>query len=103
MQFVLLALSAAAGVSATPPATPARFMNPVPETCPRPAVSEARRSGTPLLMQKLGDLPGADALAAVWKTENGCTVPVITRSDIGGPAPRWVAPEPRARRTLTHR
>ncbi len=103
MRFLLLAAVALTGVSASPPPAPARLIDPVPDHCPRPAASHAERSGDPLRMQNLGQLPGANAFAAVWKTENGCTVPVVTQYDIGGPAPRWVAPEPQERRALIHR
>lgn len=104
MRSIILALAAVTGVSASPPSTqPARLVDPVPDHCPRPAASQAQRDGEPLRMQNLGDLPGANAFAAVWKTENGCTVPVVVQYDIGGPAPRWTAPEPQASPALIRR
>jgi hypothetical protein len=93
----LLAITAAAVLTAAPApvpdAEPAGDMpvvvpgGPTRSDCPETAATLARREGARLRPRVLGELPGADRYAAVYRRIDGCEVPLVTAYDIGGPSP----------------
>lgn len=85
--LVLLALPLAAGA---PPAPPAG--KPI---CREPGPVDAAQAGRPARFRRLGDLPPANAVLAVLRTENGCSKPVIVRYGIGSHAPDPAQAAPR--------
>ena len=93
----LLAIAAAAVLTAGPaPApedSPAGQMpvvvpgGPVRSDCPETAATLARREGGRLHPKLLGELPGADRYAAVYRRIDVCEAPLVTAYDIGGRSP----------------
>ena len=57
---------------------------PVPIDCPKTTSHHAMKPGDSLKLQKLGELPPANAYAAVYRQVGGCEVPVIVRYNVGG-------------------
>ena len=55
--------------------------------CPATAAALARQRGDKPEAQRLGDLPGADAYAAVLRQVDGCEAPLVVSYDIGGRSP----------------
>ena len=52
--------------------------------CPRTTSIHAFDRSKPLTLQKLGELPPANAYKAVYRLVGGCEVPVVVRYGIGG-------------------
>ncbi|WP_310467221.1 hypothetical protein [Sphingomonas sp.] len=69
---MLLLLLAAAPVALQPAAD-----------CPRTTSHHAIRPNEPVWPRKLGQLPDANAYAAVYRRVRGCEVPVVVRYGIG--------------------
>ncbi|MFC7536142.1 hypothetical protein ACFQPG_02020 [Sphingomonas sp. GCM10030256] len=96
---VLILLSGAApstpAPSAPPPqrAEPARAMpaitpgGPQRADCPETAATLARREGGRLQPRTLGEMPGADHYAAVYRRIGGCEVPLVVSYNVGGRSP----------------
>ena len=53
-------------------------------TCPRTTAMHAYDRSKPPTLQRLGDLPPANAYAAVYRLIRGCEVPVVVRYGVGG-------------------
>jgi len=65
----------------------------VPARCSPPGAEKAARSATPVAPQKLGELPPASAIAAVWRfDEKGCPRPVVLKRGIGANPDKAVEP-----------
>ena len=52
--------------------------------CPRATSMHAYDRSKPPTLQRLGDLPPANAYAAVYRLIRGCEVPVVVRYGVGG-------------------
>lgn len=52
--------------------------------CPRTTRYYAYKPGEPVKPLKLGELPPANAYAAVLRHRNGCEVPLIVKYRVGG-------------------
>ena len=52
--------------------------------CPRATSMHAYDRSKPPKMQKLGELPPANAYSAVYRLIRGCEVPVVVRYGVGG-------------------
>lgn len=95
----LLAIAAAAVLTAAPAPPPEadpagdmplyvpRDWGPPKADCPDTAATLARREGGRLEPRALGDLPGADHYAAVYRRIDGCEAPVVVSYGIGGRSP----------------
>jgi hypothetical protein len=55
-----------------------------PSHCPRTTMYQAYDGGKAAQPRKLAELPGAHQFAAVYRTVNGCEVPLVVRYNIGG-------------------
>lgn len=86
LPFVLTALLITLGPASAQPLAgpPAGKTASVPENC-RDLLKGVTPAGTPAAQgaQRLGDLPPASLVLAVWREEAGCPVPVIVRFGIG--------------------
>jgi hypothetical protein len=54
------------------------------QNCPRTTSMHAYDRSKPPKLQRLGDLPPANAYSAVYRLIRGCEVPVVVRYGIGG-------------------
>ena len=85
-------LFATLAIIATPlsaePVTQAKFVQPSPapalDNCPRATTYQAYDRGAVSKPRKLTELPKAHQFAAVYRTVNGCQVPLIVRYNVGG-------------------
>ena len=69
--------AAPATQSSGPQASPARVISPVPSSCAKIGSYAQGQSDKPQ-MKRLGELPGAQAYMAVYRTdENGCLDPML--------------------------
>lgn len=90
MRLLLLvaAIAIAPASSAQPPTPVAKLDLPfaaiAPADCPKTTSHHAVKPGDSLKLQKLGELPPANAYAAVYRQVGGCEVPVIVRHNVGG-------------------
>lgn len=87
MRFVAIAAAAiaAAAIALMPVAAAAEPMTPGgPKPC---HADQSRRADarTALHPQKLGQLPPADLLSAVYRSVDRCPTPVVLRKDVGAP------------------
>ncbi len=69
--------AAAATLSFGQPAT-----DPIEPVC-RNWAPELVKARTPARVRKLNELPNADMILTVLRTENGCSKPAVVRYDIG--------------------
>jgi hypothetical protein len=81
MRPILALLAAAPLLGAAPPAVqpaaPTPVSNPYADArCPETPMSLARKQKGPLVHRKLGDLPPAQAFAAVDRRIDGCPAPM---------------------------
>jgi hypothetical protein len=74
-----IALFAAASALPQPPGVPPT----VAPACQNARV-ETAKARPPVRVQKLNELPNANLMLGVLRSENGCQRPVIVRYDIGG-------------------
>jgi hypothetical protein len=89
MRLLLVAALAlipgSAGAVATPsPATAKKALPPASADCPRTTSYYAYRDGEKLKPQKLGQLPPANAYAAVFRHIGRCEVPIVVKYGVGG-------------------
>ena len=52
--------------------------------CPRATSMHAFDSSKPPKLQRLGELPPANAYSAVYRLVRGCEVPIVVRYGVGG-------------------
>lgn len=52
--------------------------------CPRATSMHAFDRSKPPKMQRLGELPPANAYSAVYRLVRGCEVPIVVRYGVGG-------------------
>ena len=77
MLLAAMALMAAAG------ATPAADVRPI---CQNDAPHAVDRTSSEAKLRRLDELPPANLVRTVLRTEDGCSTPEIVRYDIGAPA-----------------
>jgi poly(3-hydroxybutyrate) depolymerase len=86
--LILSAVAMVAAPLAAEPIKPAKFQKPVAkrtlENCPRATTYQAYDRGRVAKPRQLTELPGAHQFAAVYRTVNGCQVPLIVRYNVDG-------------------
>ena len=78
-----IALLPGAAAAAAPVRAPAQRLQ-TTEKCPQTTSHYAWDRNRPLQPRKLGELPDANAYAAVYRVIGGCEVPVLVRYRISG-------------------